>query len=99
MGHHITQEEINAINNQRAYLLDVRSAEEVAVSACPGAIHWDVRQMAAGRFPNIPRNMPVFVFCRSGNRSSTAQRLLGGAGFTDAHDVGGLENVPVEFLK
>ncbi|MGZ6005518.1 MAG: rhodanese-like domain-containing protein, partial [Candidatus Saccharimonadales bacterium] len=96
MDHRLTREEIEAILSGRAYLVDVRSDEEVAEKACPTAMHWDVRQMVEGRFPDIPKNLPVFVFCRAGNRSSTAQRLLGGAGFTDAHDIGGLENVPSE---
>ena len=94
MDHRLTQEELDAIRSGRAYLIDVRSDEEVAERKCPAALHWDVRQMVEGRFPNIPKELPVFVFCRSGNRSSTAQRLLGGAGFTDAHDIGGLESIP-----
>lgn len=96
MEHRLTREEIEAILNNKAYLIDVRSDQEVAEKHCPAALHWDVQQMVEGRFPHIDKNMPVFVFCRAGNRSATAQRLLGGAGFTDAHDVGGLKNIPQE---
>lgn len=96
MLHQLTRAEIDSIKNQRAYLIDVRSDEEVAEQNISSAMHWDVRQMSEGRFPNIPKDAPVFVFCRSGNRSSEAQRLLGGAGFTDAHDMGGIDSLPSE---
>lgn len=96
MIHQLTREEISNIQNARAYLIDVRSSEEVAAQRIPAALHWDVQQMAQGRFPNIPKDSPVFVYCQSGNRSSEAQRLLGGAGFTDAHDMGGIDSIPAE---
>lgn len=96
MDHDLNSEEIAAIKAGRAYLIDVRSDSEVAERSSPFALHWDVQQMVEGRFPNIPKDLPVFVFCRSGNRSSTAQRLLGAQGFTDSHDVGGLDKIPNE---
>ena len=96
MEHRLTHEEIDAILTKQAYLIDVRSDAEVAEKHCPTALHWDVQQMVEGRFPNIPRDAPVFVFCRSGSRSAMAQRLLGGAGFTNAHSLGGLSDVPQE---
>lgn len=96
MDHRLTREEINAIINNRAYLIDVRSSPEVAERRCSAALHWDVQQMVEGRFPNIAKDLPVFVFCQAGNRSAVAQRLLGGAGFTDAHDIGGISELPQE---
>ena len=96
MDHKLTREEVEAIKAGRAYLVDVRSAGEVAEKSCHYAMHWDFDQMVQGRFPNIPKDKQVFVFCRSGNRSSMAQRLLGGDGFTDAHDIGGFDSVPAE---
>jgi phage shock protein E len=96
MEHRLTREEIDAIINKRACLIDVRSDQEVAEKRCPVALHWDVQQMIEGRFPTIARDLPVFVFCRSGTRSAVAQRLLGGAGFTDAHNIGGLKEIPQE---
>lgn len=96
MVHTLNHEEIEAIKNQRAYVIDVRSDDEVAAQRITAALHWDVRQMIEGRFPSIPKNAPIFVFCRSGNRSSEAQRLLGAAGFIDAHDLGGIESLPAE---
>ena len=99
MTHQFTTEEINAIKSERAFLIDVRSEEEVAERNIPIAMHWDVRQMAEGRFPTIPKDSTVFVFCRSGGRSSDAQRLLGGAGFINAHDAGGIDSIPTELSQ
>ena len=98
MDHRLTREEIESIKSGRAHLVDVRSLEELAEKSCHYAMHWDIQQMVEGRFPDIPKDRPVFVFCRSGSRSANAQRLLGGAGFTDAHNIGGIGNVPAELV-
>ncbi len=98
MLHQLTREELQDIKARRSYLIDVRSAEEVADRSIPGALNWDVRQMVEGRFPNVDKSSPVFVFCRSGNRSSEAQRLLGAAGFTDSHDLGSIDALPNDLL-
>ena len=96
MDHKLTAKEIHEIKSGRAFLVDVRSEEELAEQSCPIAIHWDVRQMSQGRFPKIPREKPVFVFCRAGNRSSIAQSMLLAHGFTDVRNLGGIHNLPDE---
>ncbi len=96
MEHRLTHEEIQAILEGRALLVDVRSDAEVAEHTCRAAMHWDVQEMVEGRFPSVDKSMPVFVFCRSGNRSATAQTLLLGNGFTDVHNIGGVHSVPDE---
>lgn len=98
MDHELTREEIEAIKSGRAYLVDVRTSAELNEKSCHSAMHWDVQQMVEGRFPDIPKDRPVFVFCRSGGRSANAQRLLGGNGFTDAHNIGGIDHVPAELF-
>jgi len=98
MDHVLNNEEVEAIKAGRSYLIDVRSSGEVAEKSCKFAMHWDVQQMVEGRFPNIPKDRPIFLFCRSGSRSSTAQRLLGAQGYTDAHDIGSIDSIPAELL-
>ena len=99
MEHKLTQEEIAKIKDGRAFLIDVRSESELAEKSCSTALHWDADQMVQGRFPHIPKDQPVFVFCRAGNRSSVAQSMLSADGFTDVHNIGGLHNVPEELCK
>lgn len=96
MEHKLSLDEIQQIKDGRATLIDVRSAAEVAEKHCEFALHWDVDQMIQGRFPDAPKDKPVFVFCRAGNRSAVAQALLTKDGFLDVHNVGGLHNVPDE---
>lgn len=96
MEHKLTHDEIQAIIDGRAFLIDVRSDKEVEEKACKSAIHWDVDQMIQGRFPDIPKEKPTFTFCRAGNRSSVAQSMMSAEGFTDVHNLGGMHNVPDE---
>ncbi len=96
MDHKLTRQEIEAIKNGRAYLLDVRSEAELAERSCRFAKHWDVQEMIEGRMPDLPKDRPVFLFCRSGNRSAVAQRSMDAAGFTDTHNLGGIASIPDE---
>lgn len=64
------------------YVLDVRSESEFKGGHIPGAILIDVtkgdfRQKIA----NLDKSKPVLVYCRSGNRSVTASKILRKEGF------------------
>lgn len=71
-------------------VLDVRTPEEVADGALPGAINIDLsspdftRQVA-----ELDRNVPYFVYCRSGNRSAQAVRIMQDLGFTEIYELDG----------
>lgn len=99
MEHKLSRDEIERIKRGRATLIDVRSSSELAEKACNTALHWDVDQMVAGRFPVINKKQPVFVFCRSGSRSALAQELMTKEGFSDVHNVGGIDDVPDELCN
>jgi len=76
----------------RALILDVRTAAEYATGAIPGSLHIphtelrerldEVREAAEGR--------PVRVTCQSGVRSAIAHRVLTQAGFDSASLSGGM---------
>ncbi|MDI7277657.1 MAG: MBL fold metallo-hydrolase [Anaerolineae bacterium] len=64
-----------------AWILDVRSASELAQEGrIPGAHHVHVTQLP-GRLGEVPRDLPVFIFCGSGLRSMIAASLLRRAGW------------------
>ncbi len=65
-----------------AWILDVRSIEEVNTQAIPGAHHIHVTQLP-GRMSEVPRNIPVFVFCASGLRSMVAASILKNAEYEE----------------
>ena len=68
-----------------AYLLDVREPEEWDAGHAPGAVHIPLGELGA-RYTELDTDRPLFVICRSGNRSAHAARALAGAGW-DARNV------------
>lgn len=72
-----------------AFLLDVRSPGEFASGHLPGATNIPV-QALAGRMGEVPAGKEVIVYCASGMRSSSAARLLKGAGRDAVFDLGGM---------
>ena len=71
-------------------LIDVRTPEEFAGGHIEGAVNIPVDALAS-RLSEIPAEQPVVVYCRSGNRSATASRILADAGYTSIYDLGGLQ--------
>lgn len=70
-------------------LLDVRTPAEFASGHIPGAINIAVEELPQ-RLAEVPKGQPVVVYCRSGNRSANALRILTGAGFSPVFDLGGI---------
>ncbi len=72
-------------------LIDVRTAEEFASGHIEGALNIPVEQMS-GRLDEIPGEAPIVVYCRSGNRSASAARILTEAGYAPVYDLGGIRD-------
>lgn len=72
-------------------LLDVRQPFEYQEMHLPGARLVPLAELP-DRLGEIPRDRPVIVYCRSGNRSSAAAGLLEGQGYPDVRSMlGGLD--------
>ncbi|MDX8410485.1 MAG: rhodanese-like domain-containing protein [Mariprofundaceae bacterium] len=72
-------------NQQRpgtALFLDVRTEGEYAQGHVPGAKLLPVQQLA-NRISEVPRDIPVYVYCVAGVRSSRSSNMLLDAGFTN----------------
>ncbi len=76
-----------------ARIIDVRTPEEFADGAFPGAVNIPVSGLGA-RLAEVPRDKPVVLYCASGARSGAAARLLKSAGYTDVVNAGGLADMP-----
>ena len=63
-------------------LLDVREPYEVMISRLDHTLHIPMSQLA-NRWPEIPHDRPVVVFCHHGVRSSQAIRYLQTHGYTN----------------
>ncbi|ACY47169.1 rhodanese-like domain-containing protein [Rhodothermus marinus] len=74
-------------------VIDVRTPEEFAQGHLEGAINLDL--MASDFHEKVARldpNRTYYLYCRSGNRSGQAARLLRKRGL-EAYNIGGLEDL------
>lgn len=82
-----------AATTKQPLLLDVRTAEEFAAGHLQDAQHLLLDRIEAGDTPaHIAKTDPIWVYCRSGNRSSQAVAVLKKAGYTNLRDLGGLHD-------
>ncbi len=72
-----------------AELVDVRTVPEFAADGIDGAKNIPVQQLEQRLEDVGDKGEPVMVYCRSGNRSATAARILEQAGFEQVYDLGG----------
>lgn len=73
-----------------AFLLDVRTLQEYEAGHIPGAALVPHDQVRDGR-DRLPADLetPIFVYCRSGNRSTTASEALVDMGYTRVVNMAG----------
>lgn len=76
-----------------AHLLDVRTKEEFGEGHFVRAELFPLQDIEAGKLPDIGKDSKIYLYCRSGNRSSQAKALLEKAGYTSVVDLGGLADV------
>jgi len=69
-------------------LLDVRTDAEVAGGVIAGARHIALTELVA-REQELPRDVPLVVYCQSGGRSARAAGFLANAGFGSVHNLRG----------
>ena len=70
-------------------LVDVRTPGEFAGGYIPGAVNIALQELNQ-RLNKIPKEKPVVVYCRSGNRSASAAQALLQAGYSEVYDLGGI---------
>ncbi len=87
-------------NLEKFVLLDARSEEEFFEGHIPGAIvipHDEISERAEDELPE--KDIPVFVYCRSGNRSKVAAEELVSLGYSEIYEFGGIIDWPYEIEK
>lgn len=90
----VTYEELTTVIHENNYLLiDVRTPEEFEENAIPGAILIPIEnENFIERIETFDKNQPIYLYCRTGNRSSRAADLLVQLGFTQVYNyTGGME--------
>lgn len=79
------------INEKDYYILDVRTEEEYNESHIEGAVLIPVQELES-MLDILPQDIPIVVYCRSGNRSRTAAEILVNNGFDMVYDMGGIND-------
>ena len=88
----------------KVMLIDVRAEEEFSFGTLPGAVNMPLDDLR-NRLQDIPRSVPVVLFCAVGLRGYLAQRILLGAGYDNVRNLlGGSKTyyaatTPVSSLK
>lgn len=75
-----------------AFLVDVRTPAEFSVGSVKGAINIPLDKVPS-QLSKFKNKKSIVVFCRSGNRSSQAKRILESNGFQNVINGGTWENV------
>ncbi len=76
------------LENEEIMLLDEREASEYEGGHVEGAVNAPLSSLDANQL-SYPKDKPIYVICRSGNRSAQAASQLQDAGYTEIYDVSG----------
>lgn len=80
-----------AVQNKNIQLVDVRTAAEFKKGAITKAINIDYfdQKKFKQAFNSFNKSEPLYLYCRSGNRSNKAAHQLIALGFTKIYDLKG----------
>lgn len=79
-------------NTPGALLLDVRTPEEYAEGHLPGARNLPLQSLEGIAAVAPAKDVPLYVYCRSGARSGQATGQLQRMGYTKVTNIGGIMN-------
>ena len=85
----------NKISTKDALVFDVRTTEEFNLGHIKGSINIDFydEKLFVDFFEKINRTKPIYIYCRSGNRSKKSSEILKKIGFVKVYDLlGGYKN-------
>lgn len=92
-GQTLSMQSIRSDIGTTGQLIDVRTPEEYSAGHIDGAGNLSLQSIESGTMPSVEKSEPVYLYCRSGNRSAQAASLLKQAGYTDVHDLGAMTSV------
>ena len=80
-----------AIKSKNTQLIDVRTSQEFNSGHIKNAINVDYfnRQSFLQYFKKLDTNKPIYLYCKSGNRSQNATKTLVELGFKEIYDLKG----------
>ena len=84
----VSVQDLASAVQEGAYVLDVRENYEFAEGHVQGSTLIPLAQLSS-RVSELPTDRPIYVFCRSGNRSKQASEILVKAGLKEVKNVEG----------
>lgn len=77
--------------DDNAFILDVRTPEEIEEGYIPGATNIDIYlgQTFLDEIEKLDKGKNYYVYCRSGNRSGQACAIMNGIGIANAYNLEG----------
>lgn len=77
--------------DDKAFILDVRTEDEVGEGYIPGATNLDIHlgQEFLDELEKLDKSKNYYVYCRSGARSGQACAVMNGLGFANAYNLEG----------
>lgn len=95
---------IETITGQQAYerlqkepdaiIIDVRRVDEYQSGHIPGAINIPLDELESAQLPD--KEETIYLYCRTGNRSGKAAKILADMGYEHIVDFGGIQSWPGE---
>ena len=79
------------ITSDNIQLIDVRTAEEYFEGYIDEAQHMDILELEEfeTQIQSLDKSKPIYLYCRSGNRSQKAAEILKKEGFIEINDLKG----------
>lgn len=90
------------LKDDNAFILDVRTPEEVEEGCIPNATNIDIYlgQDFLTALEKLDKTKNYYVYCRSGNRSGQACAIMNSVGFENTHNLeGGFMNWEGEIIE
>lgn len=84
----VTWRDVESFREKGAFVLDVRTMEEFALGAIPGAYNIPNTELRE-RMNEVPRDKPILIYCAVGLRGYLGERILKLNGYADVANLTG----------
>lgn len=92
-----TMEEVRSdMQDDDVLLVDVREIDEFSDGHIPDAINVPLNEIEQNAEVMLPKDKILYVYCRSGQRSTAAVRMLKELGYEAVYNIGGIITWPYE---
>lgn len=82
-----------------AVLVDVRTPDEYSDWHIRGSINIPLQRISEAEAELPDKSAPIFIYCRSGARSGRAAAVLGGMGYKNVRNIGGIMSYRGEVVR